>query len=94
MKTKFTFTEDQTAELKKFMKMLHGQNWGMWPAPATWPKFSDTIGYCVNQYGTDTGQTFEVIKFDETVIIDGEQDRRFKFGGGKKYNPICTSLRY
>ncbi len=94
MKTSFTFTDLQTSELKAFMKGLHSLNWGTWPAASKWPSWEGCPGYVINQYEPDNGQTFEVIKFDQPVVIDGETDTRFKFGGGRKYQPVCTSLRF
>ena len=47
-------------------------------------------GYSINQYEQDNGKTFVVVKFDEVVkLSDERKGKRFKVGGGRRYQPVC-----
>ncbi len=87
----FKFTSEQLEQFRAFLHNLNKQNWGLWDS-STFLTFDGLPSYSVNQYETDTGVTFTVVKFDAVVQVGSIKDKRFKVGGGRRYQPICPML--
>jgi len=85
----FTFSEQQHEEFRNFLYNLNQTNWGSWDS-RQWLHFEGMPGYSINQYEQDNGKTFVVVKFDEVVkLSDERKGKRFKVGGGRRYQPVC-----
>ncbi|HEY9124729.1 MAG TPA: hypothetical protein VIO15_10345 [Bacteroidales bacterium] len=86
----FSFTEAQYNEFKKFMEQMNAINWGGWPSSSEWLTFPGLPAYSLNQYETDAGKVFTVVKFDKAVMVDEErQGNRFHIGKPRGYTPNC-----
>lgn len=87
----FKFTNEQLELFRTLLNRLNKQNWGLWDA-STFLTFDGLPSYTVNQYETDLGAVFTVVKFDAVVQVGFIKDKRFKVGGGRRYHPVCPML--